>query len=183
MKPLPIEPSLFLRELAPTDVGSFFDMIDRNRNRLQDYFPVTVSAITSEESCRQYFERQLAERTNRAWFCFVIVDEASDLQGLFFLKNINWRVPKAEFAYFIDKDLEGKGIMTHAFRLLISHCFSELGFNRLYLVAMEDNLASRRLAEKCGFRHEGTLRKDFCLASGELVDDVLYGLVKEDWTP
>lgn len=180
MKPVNIGNSLVLRELAPTDVSCFFDMIDRNRHRLRDYFPITTAEITTKENCQIYFDRQLADRMNRAWFCFVIADQASELQGLFFLKNINWRIPKAEFAYFIDEKLERKGIMTTAFKFLIVHCFEELGFNRLYLVTMKENLASRRLAEKCGFQYEGTMRNDFRMASGELVDDVLYGLLKED---
>ena len=41
-------------------------------------------------------------------------------------------------------------------------------FNRIRLVILPENAASRRLAEKCGFRHEGTARQAYARAMQEL---------------
>jgi len=178
MIPASINDHLRLRPLFIDDATELFHLVERNRERLKDFFPVTIAQIKSIDACQKYVADKTEEIKNRSFFCFVIEDEYNALQGLFFLKNVDWRVPKCELAYFIDERLAGQGIMTVAFNLLIEHCFGPLGFNRLYLTAMKDNISSRKLAEKCGFQLEGVLQKDYRLASGALVDDVLYGLVR-----
>ena len=52
----------------------------------------------------------------------------------------------------------GKGITTEAVTLLVRYLFETKRMNRIRLVIHPDNTASRRVAEKCGFRHEGTAR-------------------------
>ena len=113
-------------------------------------------------------------------FCFVIEDENNNLQGLLIIKNIDWRVPKGELAYFIDRGLEGKGIMTKALTHLANWCFQTLGINKLFILTATGNEASRKTDEKNGFEIEGILRKNFRIASGDLVDMVYYGLLKKD---
>jgi [ribosomal protein S5]-alanine N-acetyltransferase len=51
-----------------------------------------------------------------------------------------------------------QGVATEAVRLLVCYLFENKRVNRIRLVIHPDNVASRRLAEKCGFRHEGTAR-------------------------
>ena len=43
----------------------------------------------------------------------------------------------------------------------------------------EDNLPSRRVAEKNSFVIEGTLRQDFKIAKGYWIDAVYYGLLRQ----
>lgn len=64
-----------------------------------------------------------------------------------------------EIAYLVyDPDIRGKGIMTEATRLLVRYLFETKLVNRIQLCIHPDNTASRRVAEKCGFTHEGTVR-------------------------
>lgn len=44
-----------------------------------------------------------------------------------------------------------------------------------------DNVASQRLARKCGFRREGDLRSDYRRPSGELADTMLFGLTRPEY--
>jgi len=167
-----------LRALQLTDAIPLFALIERNRVRLGDYFPVTIELIKTPAESLAYVTEKLDEAKRRQFYCFVLEGLDGTLQGIFFLKNINWRVPKCELAYFIDKDYAGKGIMSKTFPLIIDYCFAELKMNRLYLITMANNQASRKLAERCGFEVEGILRNDFRLSSGVLVDDVYYGLIR-----
>jgi RimJ/RimL family protein N-acetyltransferase len=43
-----------------------------------------------------------------------------------------------------------------------------------------ENVRSRALAERLGFRHEGTLRQALRLGDG-YHDDALYAMLAEDW--
>jgi [ribosomal protein S5]-alanine N-acetyltransferase len=55
--------------------------------------------------------------------------------------------------------------------------FAQLGLARLGAQVELDNLASRRLLERCGFRHEGTLREYAARRDGSRADCAIYGLL------
>lgn len=52
----------------------------------------------------------------------------------------------------------GKGYTSEAVNLLVRYLFGRKKTNRIRLVIHPENAASRRVAEKCGFTHEGTAR-------------------------
>jgi ribosomal-protein-alanine N-acetyltransferase len=52
---------------------------------------------------------------------------------------------------------------------------------RVYATADARNIASRRVMEKLGMRLEATLRMHRLDARGELLDEVWYGLLREEW--
>jgi RimJ/RimL family protein N-acetyltransferase len=164
--------NLNLRMLAGTDSAQLLELIDRNRPRLLNYFPMTAASITNLTSSFTFVNEKLELAKKKNHFVMLIENEEKQLRGLFFLKNIDWGVPKAELAYFIDKDLEGKGVMTKALCEVVNYGFYTLGMNRLYIITGVDNHASRKIAEKNGFEVEGILRRNFRIASGELVDNV-----------
>lgn len=76
----------------------------------------------------------------------------------------------------------GKGIMTEVLRLFCSFLFSHRSVYRLQLAAHPDNTASRRVAEKAGFREEGVLRAA-TFHRGAHHDLVLYSLLRDEWVP
>jgi ribosomal-protein-serine acetyltransferase len=79
---------------------------------------------------------------------------------------------------YIDEDYANKGITTHAFQIFCNFCFSEHHFQKLFLRTHHSNISARRVAEKCGFEIEGTLRRDYKTTSGEIVDLIYYGKLK-----
>ena len=81
--------------------------------------------------------------------------------------------------YFIDKDYEGKGIITKGLSQVIRFCFDTLKLKKLFLRIDPDNFPSKRVAEKNGFIVEGTLRSEYRTGNGDLIDLVYYGLVNE----
>ena len=75
-----------------------------------------------------------------------------------FFKTVNY-LDEMELSYQIyAADQRGKGLATEAVQMLVRYLFETKQVNRIRLVIHPDNLASRRLAEKCGFHHEGTAR-------------------------
>ncbi len=53
----------------------------------------------------------------------------------------------------------GRGITSEAVRQVARIGFSDLGLAAIYAWIMEDNVASRRVLEKGGFRERGSLRQ------------------------
>lgn len=68
--------------------------------------------------------------------------------------------------------------MSTALRLFAGWAFDSLDFARLQLSTDPLNVASQRVAERCGFQREGYLRSNLMIFhSGERRDTILYGLL------
>lgn len=80
--------------------------------------------------------------------------------------------------YWLIPELWGRGIITAAVRTIVEHAFAK-GFRRLEASVYEPNLGSARVLEKNGFVLEGCLRKCRVGRDGEIMDELLYGRLKE----
>jgi RimJ/RimL family protein N-acetyltransferase len=89
----------------------------------------------------------------------IIVDNRDEIIGhIEFFKTVNY-LSEYELSYLLyAKEARGRGAMTEAVNLMVGYLFETKPINRIRLVIHPDNAASRRIAEKCGFRHEGTAR-------------------------
>lgn len=76
----------------------------------------------------------------------------------------------------------GKGYMSESLALLVEFLFSTRKINRLQLTVMLGNEASRRVAQKCGFRSEGVVRGALFLR-GENHDLEMFSLLRTDTRP
>jgi RimJ/RimL family protein N-acetyltransferase len=63
-----------------------------------------------------------------------------------------------EIGYWVRADARGKGVVSRALALVSRFAFEREGAARLQLRADVENAASRRAAEKVGYRLEGVLR-------------------------
>jgi RimJ/RimL family protein N-acetyltransferase len=87
----------------------------------------------------------------------------------------------AHFGIMIgDKTAWGKGYGTAATREALRIGFVEMGLHRIHLDTDARNLRAIRCYEKCGFRHEGVLRKAR-LKRGIWADTVLMAILREEW--
>lgn len=90
-------------------------------------------------------------------FNFAIIERVSGI--VLGVAGFNRREPDSvELHYWIRTDHAGRGLITEACQALIEWARSALALQRLTLWAGRENHASRRVAEKLGFRHVGPLR-------------------------
>jgi len=168
-----------IRLVKTKDAAGIYELVSANRQRIAVYFPGTNESVQSEASAKRFVKVKQAEEKRKELFAFVIIDtQKLKPAGMMYVKSIDWKIPKAELAYFIDRHYEGKGITTKAVGLVTDYCFYMLGMNKLFLRAAQDNIGSKRVAEKNGFLLEGTLRKDFRTGEGELIDLYYFGKIK-----
>jgi RimJ/RimL family protein N-acetyltransferase len=86
-----------------------------------------------------------------------------------------------EIGYWIRADARGMGTSTRALVLLAHWALTDEGLARVHLRADVENVASRRVAEKAGFRLEGIMRSARWNARLERrVDWAIYALLPED---
>ena len=170
-----------LRPIEKKDVQGYFELIDNNRKRLEDFFAGTVAKNRSLEDTRIFVPEVIQKAAGRTYFSFVIIDTITNtIVGYTDIKNIDWNIPKAEIGYFIDKDYESKGIISKAVTKIIEYCFNELKLRKIFLRTHESNIGSIRIAEKHGFQQEGIIRSDYKTTSGKIIDVIYYGLLKKD---
>jgi ribosomal-protein-serine acetyltransferase len=167
-----------IRLLAHGDLKQYFDMIERNRPRLADFFTGTVSRTKSFEDTQVFLSEILQKAEDRTYFPFIIINLINgDIAGFLDIKNIDWKIPKAELGSYTDSSYVGTGLTSKAFNLFVDYCFSEFQFKKLFLRTHEGNIAARKLAEKTGFEVEGKIRRDYITTSGEIVDLIYYGKI------
>ncbi len=101
--------------------------------------------------------------------------------GFIGLPHIQWFTRSAYIFYLVgDTNYWGQNIATEAGKLVVNYCFSELNLHKITARTVSPNLASRRVAEKIGFTHEITVKKEIYL-NGEHIDILEYAIFKEDW--
>ena len=81
--------------------------------------------------------------------------------------------------YWVDSHVAGNGVMPTALALAVDHCFSSVGLHRLEANVRPENVASRRVVEKLGFRQEG-LHQRYLAIDGAYRDHIGYAVTQED---
>lgn len=81
--------------------------------------------------------------------------------------------------YWLAKPYWNQGIMTRALKKVTELGFKEYGFKRLEMPIFSFNVASCRVAEKCGYRHEKDL-PDAYKKDGKTIDAKLYVACEKD---
>lgn len=78
-----------------------------------------------------------------------------------------------EIGYWLKKELRGKGIMTRVLYKTTQYLFENYALKRIEAPIYLHNIASQKVAQKCGYIYEGTLKKAY-FKDGKYFDGVLY---------
>jgi [ribosomal protein S5]-alanine N-acetyltransferase len=107
--------------------------------------------------------------------------EISQPIGSIGVVNVNENNEMAELGYCIGRDWWGKGIVVSALKLIIPYLFNTVGFERLQATHFKENIASGRVMQKAGMKHEGTLRHFNKTKEGDFADCEIYAILKGDF--
>lgn len=112
---------------------------------------------------------------------FVIQGNDGVAVGIATLTDIDWKNRKAfhgmKIANVQDRH---KGIGTDAVMAIMRYAFDELQLNRLDGRWFEDNLASKNMYMKCGWKEEG-IRKEYIFKNGAYRDVVETGILAKEY--
>jgi ribosomal-protein-alanine N-acetyltransferase len=145
--------SITLRPVRETDLEELYAFHVDIDNR-GEFFP---RGILSQPAFNKEFHE--TGFWSREEGMLVIINNTDDIIGhIEFFKTVNY-LDEYELSYILyTPQQRGHGAMTEAVNLMVRYLFETKAINRIRLVIHPDNAASRRLAEKCHFRHEGTAR-------------------------
>jgi ribosomal-protein-alanine N-acetyltransferase len=83
--------------------------------------------------------------------------------------------------YGVHKRMWGQGLAREAITAVLDHAFAAETFSRARAHTKPQNERSVGLLRRLGFTHEGTLRANQLQSGGELVDEAVFGLLREEW--
>ena len=107
-----------------------------------------------------------------------MIDAAADIVGWIGFISVIYYFYGYEISYQVfGEQYSGKGYATEALGLLTDYLFSTKLMNRLQLSIRPDNLASRRMAEKCGYTQDGVMRS-FVFIDGRFHDIELWPITR-----
>jgi RimJ/RimL family protein N-acetyltransferase len=143
-----------------------------------EYFPL---GVMSESAYKQRFaETGFWQREEGE--LIIAADDAPIAGHIEFFKPVAyWDAFELSYLLYDDRHA-GRGWVTEAVQLLTDYLFGAKKQNRIQLVIVPENAASRRIAEKCGFQLEGTARGAF-FNGGRSQDVLLYSLLRDDPRP
>ncbi len=114
---------------------------------------------------------------SREGFALLDPDDGTFL-GMAVAVHLDDEAGQAELGYIVAREARGRGVASAALRLLTEWGF-ERGLERLELRINADNEASMRVAERCGYVREGTLRS-LHFKAGTRTDVVVYSRLRTD---
>jgi ribosomal-protein-alanine N-acetyltransferase len=116
----------------------------------------------------------------KALALFLIRREDDRLMGAITLDNIR-RGPaqSTQVGYWIGPDFARRGLMTEALRAVVDHAFGPLDLSRVEAACLAENVPSRALLDRVGFRSEG-VAEGYLQIDGRWRDHLLYAALRSD---
>lgn len=176
-------PRLVIRPYATGDADALFNAINRSRETLKQFLPWAETGHLDQANTRQFIEKALHSwQLHEDMLSLVITSNQGALLGGVGLQSINWLVPRVELGYWLSDGSAGHGIMQETVRAVSRVCLATLRVARIEIRCDARNWRSARVAERCGFHLDGTLRHFGRSPNGALEDIQVWSLTTEGFT-
>lgn len=140
-----------------------------------------ASSCTRRAYLRYFKNSNYLANMDRAYSFLIFNINDKALLGGINIGNVRRGVSQsASLGYWIGEKHSRNGYMKEALKLLIPSLFVDLRLNRIEAATLEENIASKNLLKKIGFKKEGVLRK-YLKINGTWRDHILYGLLENDF--
>ena len=140
-----------------------------------------ASSCTRRAFLRYFKNSNYLANMDRAYSFLIFKTDDKTLLGGINIGNVRRGVSQsASLGYWVGEKYSRNGYMKEALKLLIPSLFVDLRLNRIEAATLEENIASKNLLKKIGFKKEGVLRK-YLKINGTWRDHILYGLLENDF--
>jgi len=176
---LRVDDELQLGILERADADALHALVEGNRERLARWLPWAAGQQLA--ATRAFIEGRALAAIAQADGFEAGVWWRGRLVGMVGIHAVRQHPRRGSIGYWLAAEAEGRGVMTRAVRAVLAKGFDDLGFTRLDIRADVDNVRSRAVPERLGFRDEGVLRRAF-FDGRRYADQAVYGLLREEWT-
>lgn len=170
----PVIAGFMMRPLVPADQEAFTRAVLESVDTVGKWMAWCHAGYSLEDALKT-IERNAQNLAEAKAFEFGIFElQTQQFAGACGINNVVWPNGTANLGYWIHPRFAGRGIASLATRSLAQFGF-RLGLSRIEIVAAENNIASRRVAEKSGALFEAILRNRVKV-DGVPVAGALYAL-------
>lgn len=151
---------LTLKRLKPSFAlaKKIFQTVDKNREHLKiwlDWVDTTKKIEDSFQFLQDLDNKSKKEKKEIGYGIYI----KNIYVGNISIFDLDLYHKKGELGYWISKDYAGKGYTTEAVSILEKEYFENVKLNRIQIRCSEKNIASSKVAIKCGYKLEGKLRQ------------------------
>lgn len=134
----------------------------------------------SINDAKSWIKKKIKSENNKnpTSISFVIVI-GNEVVGTISLNNLKQN-HKAEVGYWLAKKCHGKGLMTEILQTVVSFAFKKLKLKRIQAIIYEQNIGSKKVCERNGFKVEGFM-KNYAKKDNKLVNAFLYSIILKDF--
>lgn len=172
---------LSLRLPEHRDFREWVKLRHESRAFLSPWEPIWAADHLSRASfTNRVYWSQRAVKNGNAVPLFVFHKEAGQLVGAITLDNIR-RGPSqvGTIGYWVGQQYARQGFMSEAIIAMVAHAFGALDLSRVESACLPDNVASRGVLEKAGFKYEG-VAQSYIQINGRWRNHVLYAALRGD---
>ncbi|HEY8294147.1 MAG TPA: GNAT family protein [Micrococcaceae bacterium] len=166
-----------LRPFAPSDARGYAAL---NRERENVRWSASSAGMSEAEAVRSIEGPIATGWRSGSTRRLAIIGPDGALAGTTALHNV--RNGSASLGIKLTAAARGRGLAARAVQLMIGYAFGAAGLQVLHWHAVVGNEPSRRLAERAGFRLEGTVR-GYSYADGVPADAWIFSLLRGDRRP
>ncbi|WP_426235872.1 UDP-4-amino-4,6-dideoxy-N-acetyl-beta-L-altrosamine N-acetyltransferase [Pseudomonas sp. TWP3-2] len=150
-----------------------------------------VRTLRNQEDVRKYMytSHEISEQEHANWLSslkgnarqqvFVVLKDDLGV-GVVALNAINAQHKSADWAFYLDVNLQGKGLGSVIEFWMLDYAFDVVGLEKLNCEVLASNSAVVKMHQKFGFEVEGVRRQNV-VKDGVRIDVVLLGITKSEW--
>ncbi|MBT2583889.1 GNAT family protein [Planococcus sp. ISL-109] len=174
-----VDEELALKLVETSDAERIFELTDRSRDMLREWLPWLDHTQTVGDT-KRFIESGASNFVlGKSLNCAIVYQ--GELAGIAGFNEISEAKQTAYIGYWLDREYQGKGIMTRVASALTDYALMERGLNKVEIRAAVGNEKSRNVPVRLGYTEEGTIRQGEWLYD-HFVDSVVYGMLKSEWT-
>jgi ribosomal-protein-serine acetyltransferase len=177
---LVLDEDLSIRLYQPEDAEELFRLTIESKEYLKEWLGWLDFTNTAEDSAGFIQSTLSGYEKNGGHPQAAAIIYKGQIAGTIGFNEISSLHKIGVIGYWLGEKYQGKGIMSKAFSALISYGFEHAGLNRIEVKAASENMKSRALPEKFGFKEEGRIRDAEWLYD-HYVDHIVYGLLKREY--
>lgn len=167
----------YLRQIGITDAASMFHYF--SKDEVTKYYDLdTFKSIEEAKGLIQRFEQRFTDHKAIRWG--IAIKGTNQLVGSCGFHSLEPEHFKVEIGYELSPEHWRKGVMTEVLERIIKFGFNDMELNRIEAFYDPENVASKKVLAKVGFKEEGVLVERF-FEKGNFVDAALSSLLKKDY--
>ncbi|MBW7984680.1 50S ribosomal protein L7/L12-serine acetyltransferase [Enterobacillus tribolii] len=153
---------------------ALYDVIDRNRAYLSQYMSWPSAVLCPADTMSFLADSYLAYREDRGKTYIILY--GGEPVGVLSFNEIDLLNKTATVGYWLDRDMQKKGIISCALKCLTER-YAQSGMIRRFVIkCITTNQDSNAVAKRAGFQHEGVLKSAEYI-NGVYHDQNLYALI------